>query len=148
MAAMFWIWLAAAVVFLILELTSPTFVFACFVAGSLVAGVYSYFSPEAYYWQIGIFIIVTVVLLPLTRGLARRITRESPQRSNVDALIGRTALVIRAIDPDLGGQVRIEGETWKAVADERIDENTKVEVLDVSGTKVHVRRLKEERDRL
>lgn len=146
MTAMFWIWLAAAVVFLILELASPTFVFACFVVGSLVAGIYAFFSPDAYYWQIGIFIVITVVLLPLTRGLARRITRESPQKSNVDALIGKVALVTKAIDPDRGGQVRIEGEVWNALAAEKIEQDSKVEVLEVSGTKVLVRILRKEGD--
>ena len=60
---MFWIWLAAAVVFLIIELLSPTFFFICFTAGAVVSGVFSYFYPEAYYWQIGIFIVVSLALL-------------------------------------------------------------------------------------
>ena len=51
-----WIWLAALVIFLILELMTPTLIFACFVIGSLVSGIYSIFDPAGYYWQIGIFI--------------------------------------------------------------------------------------------
>jgi len=135
-----WIWLAAVVVFLILELMTPTLVFACFVAGSLVAGVLSVFYPENYYLQLGIFAGVSVILLPLTRSLARKITKPSPQKSNVDALIGKVGLVTKTIDPDLGGQVRLEGETWLATAGEKIDENTKVVVISVSGAKVHVER--------
>ena len=38
----------------------------------------------------------------------------------VDALIGKVGLVTKAIDPDLGGQVRFEGEVWMATANERI----------------------------
>ena len=67
MSTMFWVWVTAAVIFLILELMTPTFVFACFVVGSITAGVYSYFYPESYYWQVGIFIVLTVGLRPLTR---------------------------------------------------------------------------------
>ena len=141
METMFWIWLAAAVVFLILELATPTLIFACFVAGSIASGVFSFFYPEAYYWQIGIFLIISTVLLPLTRALAKKITRESPQKSNVDALIGKVALVTKAIDPDLGGQVQIEGEIWVANADEAIEENAKVKVVSFSGTKAHVERI-------
>ena len=135
-----WIWLAAVVAFLILELMTPTLVFACFVAGSLVAGILSIFYPESYYLQVGVFAGVSVVLLPLTRSLARKITKPSPQKSNVDALIGKVGLVTKAIDPDLGGQVRLEGETWLATAGEKIDENAKVVVISVSGAKVHVER--------
>lgn len=143
MATMFWIWMAAVVVFLILELMTPTLIFACFVVASAVAGVYSHFYPEAFYWQIGLFVGISVILLPLTRTLAKRITKPSPQKSNVDALIGKAALVMKAIDPDLGGQVRIEGETWVASASETIEENLKVKVVRVSGTKVHVEKMKQ-----
>ncbi len=141
MDTMFWIWLAAAVIFLILELATPTLIFACFVAGSIVSGVFSFFYPEAYYWQIGIFLIVSSGLLPLTRALAKKITKESPQKSNIDALVGKVALVTKAIDPDLGGQVQIEGEVWVANADEAIEENAKVKVVAFSGTKAHVEKI-------
>ncbi len=143
MTTMFWIWMAAVVVFLILELMTPTLVFACFVVGAVLSGIYSYFYPEAYYWQLGLFIGVAVVLLPLTRTLAKKITKPSPQKSNVDALIGKVALVTKGIDPDLGGQVRIEGEVWVASAQEKIEENVKVKVVTFSGTKVHVEKVKE-----
>lgn len=141
MSNIFWVWLAASVVFLILELMTPTLIFACFVVASIVAGIFSWFVPEAYYWQIGVFIAMAIVLLPLTRTLAKKITHASPQKSNVDALIGKIALVTKAIDPDLGGQVRIEGEIWSALATEQIDESAKVKVMSLSGTKVHVEKI-------
>lgn len=140
MPDMVWIWLAAVVIFLILELATPTLIFACFVAGSLVSGVISFIYPENYYLQIGIFVGVSVILLPLTRSLAKKITKESPQKSNVDALIGKVGLVTKTIDPDLGGQIRIEGEVWMATANDKIDEGDKVTITSVSGTKVHVER--------
>ncbi len=138
MPDMVWIWLAALVVFLILELATPTLIFACFVAGSLVSGVLSFIYPESYYLQIGVFVGVSVILLPLTRSMAKKITKESPQKSNVDALIGKVGLVTKTIDPDLGGQVRIEGEVWMATASDHVEEGAKVTVTSVSGAKVHV----------
>jgi membrane protein implicated in regulation of membrane protease activity len=142
MATMFWIWMAAAVIFLILELMTPTLIFGCFFVGAVVSSIYSHFYPESYYWQIGLFVGISVILLPLTRSLAKRITKPSPQKSNIDALIGKVALVTKTIDPDLGGQVRIEGETWVASAAEKIEENVKVRVMGITGTKVHVERIK------
>jgi len=146
MSTMFWIWAAAVVVFLILELMTPTLVFASFVVASLSAGIYAWFYPESYYWQIGIFIAVAVIVLPATRTLARKITKESPQKSNVDALIGKVALVTRAIDPDLGGQVKIGGEVWRARATEPIGEGVKVVVDSVEGAHVHVKQIEAEEE--
>ncbi len=141
MSTMFWIWAAAAAIFLILELASPGLIFACFVAGSLVSGTYSYFYPEEYYWQIGIFALVAVVLLPLTRTLARRVTKPSPQQANMDALVGRVGMVTKAIDRDLGGQIKVEGELWTALADVDVAVSTKVRVLGATGTRLHVEKL-------
>ncbi len=141
MSTMFWIWMAAAIIFLILELVSPALFFICFVAGAAVAGVYSFFSPGDYYWQIGVFVVVTLGLLPLMRMLAKRISSPMTQRSNVDALIGKTALVTKAIDPDLGGLVLVEGETWRAGAEVHIEEKAKVSIVRVSGTKLFVEKV-------
>jgi membrane protein implicated in regulation of membrane protease activity len=141
MTSMFWIWMAAAMIFLIIELLSPSFFFICFTAGAAVSGIYAYYRPEEYYWQIGIFVIVTVVLLPLSRKAAKKITKPSPQESNVDAMIGKTVLVTAPIDPDHGGKIRYEGEIWVALANEPIAENAKVKIVSVSGTKVHVERV-------
>ena len=138
MSSIFWIWMAAAVIFLILELMTPTLIFASFVAATAAAGVYSYFSPDSYYIQLGIFVGVAVILLPTTRVIAKKITKEPPQKSNVDALVGQTALVIKAIDPNDGGQIRFEGEVWRATAEVGIPAEQRVRIVSVSGTKVKV----------
>lgn len=134
-----WVWLAAMVVFLILELLSPTFIFACFVVGSLVSGIVSWFAPEAYYWQFGVFALASIGLIPLTRSFARKITADGA-KSNVDALIGKVGIVTKPIDPDLGGQVRLESEIWLASSETAIAVDEKIVVLRITGTKVHVER--------
>lgn len=139
METMFWIWMAAAVVFLIIELLSPTLIFVSFAIAAAVAGVYAQMKPLEYYWQIGIFIIATIVILPMSRRLAKRLVKPSDD-SNVDAMIGKTALVMSTIDPDNGGKVRFEGEVWQALADEKIEENAKVKIVAVTGTRVRVQR--------
>jgi membrane protein implicated in regulation of membrane protease activity len=138
---LFWIWMAAAVVFLIIEQFAPTLVFLSFAVSAFVAGIYAQFYPQEMYWQVGIFVIVTVVVLPLSRKFAKRITKPQPRESNVDAMLGKTALVTQAIEPDHPGKVRFEGEIWQAMAAEHIEEKTKVEVLRIEGTRVHVRKL-------
>lgn len=139
METMFWIWMAAAVVFLIIELLSPTLIFVSFAVSAAIAGIYAQLNPTEYYWQIGIFIIATVVLLPLSRKAAKKLIKPSDD-SNVDAMIGKLALVTAAIDPDHGGKVKFEGEIWQAQSEEAIAENTKVRIIAVTGTRVRVQR--------
>lgn len=133
-----WIWLAAFAIFLILEVITPSMLFIGFSISALISGMFSYFYPESFYWQIGIFIIVSAVLLPLTRKMAKKMTKDSPQIANVDALIGKIGLVTKTIDPDLGGQININGEVWRAAAAEMIEENEKATVLKIVGATAHV----------
>jgi membrane protein implicated in regulation of membrane protease activity len=137
---MFWIWIAAAVVFLVIELVTPTLIFVSFVAGAIGAGVYGQFYPESYYLQLALFLAISLFLLPFTRKLVNKITDPSPSATNVDRLIGQMALVTQAIDPPGSGHVQIEGEVWSAMADQPIEEQAKVRVVSVSGTHVHVER--------
>ncbi|MEW5796560.1 MAG: NfeD family protein [Candidatus Zixiibacteriota bacterium] len=138
METLFWIWLAAAGVFLILELVTPTMIFICFVVGAIVAAIFAQIWPEYYYWQIAIFAVLSSALIPLTRRFARKISVTPPQVSSVDRMIGQAALVTERIDPDLGGKIRFEGEIWQARADRHIEVNTKVKVTSVAGTRVFV----------
>lgn len=141
MSTMFWIWMAAAIVFLIIELATPSFFFICFTLGAAMAGIYGQFYPESYPWQIGIFILVSAALLPLSRKFASRISQESPETSNVDRMINQNAIVIKEIDPDDPGQVRYQGEIWRAEAEDKIEKEAKVIILSISGTTVKVKRL-------
>lgn len=141
METLFWIWMAVAGVFLIIELMTPTLIFICFAVGAIVAAVFAQFWPDAHYWQVAIFAVLSTVLIPFTRRFAKKISKPAPELSNVDRMIGQVALVTEAIDPDLGGKVKFEGEIWVAKAVEAITENTKVRIKAVSGTKVIVERL-------
>ncbi len=141
METMFWIWMAAAVVFLIVELLTPTMIFICFAVGAVIAGIYAQVGPEGTInWQVGIFAVVSIALLPLTRRFAKKLTKDSPELSNVDRMIGKVAMVTTDIDPDVGGKVQFEGETWVALAPEAIASGSKVKILSISGTKVNVER--------
>lgn len=140
MPTLFWIWMALAVVFLIIELTTPTMIFFSFVGGSVAAGILTIFYPEAYYWQIGVFLIVSAILIPMLRRFAGKITRESAAKSNVDRMIGDTARVTKAISAGDSGQVQHEGEVWLASADEDLAVGDHVTIESVTGVRLHVKR--------
>lgn len=142
MSALFWIWLAVAAVFLIIELSTPSLVFASFVAGALGAA-FATLLNASYLWQGAIFAALSILLIPLTRPLAARITGATPQKTNIDALVDRPGIVTKRIDPDNDiGQVRVDGQVWQAVAPEVIDAGEKIIVNEVRGARLYVTKLK------
>jgi membrane protein implicated in regulation of membrane protease activity len=138
MPTMFWLWLAAMAIFLVVEIATPGLVFACFAVGAIGSAVASTVT-DSYLIQLGVFAFLAIVLIPLTRPLAKKITKPSPQKTNVDAMIGHTGIVIKAIDPDAEiGQVRVDGQVWQALATEMIEEGAKIKVDKVQGVRLYV----------
>jgi membrane protein implicated in regulation of membrane protease activity len=64
--------------------------------------------------QLAVFAVVGIVALLTARKLIpKQGEPKREQRTNVDALPGRGALVTRKVDR-LGGEVKLSGETWSA----------------------------------
>lgn len=89
------------------------------------------------------FALVTIVILTLAYiFFARRLIQKSlhitTKATNVESIIGKTARVVSEIAPDEPGQVKIEGEVWRAESDTRFLEGEKVMITSVSGVTVKV----------
>jgi|MGYP000000659805 membrane protein implicated in regulation of membrane protease activity len=93
--------------------------------------------------QIIAFVIVSVILLILTRPWALKYLNSRTVRTNADSLIGQTALVTQDIDNlNAKGQVKVEGQIWTARSisdDVQLHEGQKVMIESISGVKVIVK---------
>lgn len=58
--------------------------------------------------------------------------------TNVDALIGKTAKVIKTISKNKPGQIKIEGEIWRASAEKDIQMGEEVSIISITGVTLNV----------
>lgn len=137
-----YIWLGIAVVLAIIEVSTPQLVTLWFVIGAAITAVCSAtFLKEQLLWQIVLFLAVSAILLALTRPFVKKLKANTTVSTNSDRNIGKTALVISDIDPELGvGQVRVGTEKWSAKSENgsRISEGTNVKVVGIEGVKLVV----------
>ena len=94
-----WIlWLALAVLFVIIELLTLEFTFLMLAAGTLIGGLGTNLLGGPWWLQIGLAAIASALLLFTIRPLLlRALHRSSPVvLTNVDALVGMPARVTRA----------------------------------------------------
>ena len=111
------IWLIAFVVFLVIEGIVPGLVSIWFAAGALVALILS-FMVDAVWLQVLVFFVVSLVLLLLTRPLAKRYINARTTPTNADRIIGMDCVVTEEIDNLRGtGAVLADGKTWTARMD-------------------------------
>jgi len=109
-----WLWLAAGLLLLVIELATPSGFFVMFFGlGALTVGVLTRLGISGAPWlQWLIFTILSVVYLLLFRGRLRR--RLFPPPDNVDTLIGELAIPRERIRPGEVGRVDLRGALWTA----------------------------------
>ena len=128
-------WLGAAAIFVVIEIITMGLTTIWFAGGALVGAVMAAFSLP--------LVIVSVILLILTRPWALKYLNSRTVRTNADSLIGQTALVTQDIDNlNAKGQVKVEGQIWTARSisdDVQLHEGQKVMIESISGVKVIVK---------
>ena len=132
------IWIALAALFFIGEMLTTGFFLLWFGVGASVSAVLNYlgFDPLV---QFVTFIIISLVLIGISRPFAKRITKDSPKKAAADRLIDKEALVIEEVTPHKGGLVKIDGDIWKAVAAQIIEDGETVNIEGIEGTKLVVK---------
>ena len=136
-------WVAALVVFLIVEAVTAGLVSIWFVFGSLVALICAALGA-AVWLQIFWFVIVSVATLVLTRPLVKRYVDSRSVATNADRSIGRAAVVTERIDNlTATGAVKLDGVVWTARSTDdavAIETGERVTVRAIEGVKLIVER--------
>ena len=130
-------WVILAVLCFLGELLTGGFFLLWFGVSAAVAAIISYigFDPLI---QFTVFIILSLVLLAVSRPFARKISRGSTRKAASDRLIGKDAVVIKEIQPPMDGMVKVDGDVWKAKSFQNIKEGEIVTIKSLDSVKVVV----------
>ena len=107
-------WVAGALLLVVVETMTADLTFLMIAGGALGGGLTSFLGGPVWA-QVVVFACVSTLLLFAVRPWAkRRLAAATPQmKTNVDALIGRSAVTITPVDRE-GGRGRLGGEEWSA----------------------------------
>ena len=134
------IWLILLIAFIWVEAETVSLVSLWFAIGSLAALLAEFLGAKIGL-QIVLFIVVSAGLLLLLRPVTKKYFTPKLAKTNLDAVIGSTGLVTKAIINDLSqGQVKRGAMEWSArsTTGKEIPEGTKVKVDKIEGVKVFV----------
>ena len=136
-------WLILFVVLLIIEIFTMGLTTVWFAGGALVAFVLA-FVEVGLPVQIIVFLLVSILLLVLTRPIAIQFFNKERQKTNADRLIGQKAVVLETIDTlHSTGRVEINGMEWSAKAEDAaavIEAGAVVSVEGIQGVKLIVKK--------
>ena len=140
-------WLAATVVFVLVELMTVGLTSIWFAAGSFVAFIIALLGGNVVVQGIA-FILVSVVLLALTKPWAGKYINSRTVKTNVDELIGKKAVITEDVDNDrAAGTAVLDGREWTARSADGsvIEAGALAEIMEIQGVKLIVRKIREEK---
>jgi membrane protein implicated in regulation of membrane protease activity len=131
------VWLLVGVGLLVVEAVTLAFVAVYFGVAALIAALIAGLGAPLWL-QVVVFCVASLAGLVSTRRIATRAMRGPLVKTNVHALVGRRAVVTKAITSDeTPGQIRMGGDYWSAKAyfDDApaIPEGARVEIMKVEG---------------
>ncbi len=135
-------WLVLAIVLFVIEALTVGLVCMWFGIGAIVSMFAAFIIPNVYI-QWGIFIVVSLIMLCLLRPLAKKAISKQEVKTNVSALVDRTAFLTEDITEESHGRIKLGDISWIAVSydGEAINKGEKVKVISVRGNKLVVQRI-------
>lgn len=133
-----WIfWLVLVIVLSFVEIATVSLVSIWFVASGIVAMILSFFIEDTAIITT-IFILLGIFLLVISRPIVNKLKSKDNEKTNLDRIIGETAIVTEDIKKNVVGEVKVDGKRWSAVSKEKCLKGDTVKVLKIDGVKLIV----------
>lgn len=133
-----WIfWLVLVIVLSFVEIATVSLVSIWFVASGIVAMILSFFIEDTAIITT-IFILLGIFLLVISRPIVNKLRSKDNEKTNLDRIIGETAIVTEDIKKNVIGEVKVDGKRWSAVSKEKCLKGDTVKVLKIDGVKLIV----------
>ncbi len=136
------IWLGVFVIALIFEGITTSVVSVWFAFAAIVSMIVSFISGVAWWIQLVIFVVISVATMFALRPLVKKYMKRNVVDTNVDEMVGKKGVMVKAYDELNHGEVRINGIVWTAIhvkENEPISAGAKVSVVAINGNKLIVK---------
>ena len=137
-----WIWIVLGLALLVGELITPGgFYILFFGIGAVIVGVLAALGLAGPVWaQVILFCLVSVVTLWLFRERLLKAT-EGPAPSNVDTLVGETAIIMEEIPSNGIGKAEMRGTSWNVrnIGEKQLTRGDRCRVERIEGLTLFVR---------
>ncbi len=135
-----WIlWLIIVILLTFLEIITINIVSIWFIMSALISLVLSFFV-DSFYIQFGVFVILGLILMILTRPLLLKKMNQSKAKTNLDRVIGMKGVVTEKLSKLNVGEVKVDGKLWSAISSDEVKIGTTVVVDAIDGVKLVVRK--------
>jgi membrane protein implicated in regulation of membrane protease activity len=132
-------WLLLAAIFVVIEIISLGLTTIWFAGGAFIAALAALAGGNLVV-QVILFAVVSIVLLVVTRPVAKKYLDSKTEKTNAEALIGQKAMVLDEVNNLMQtGRAKINGMEWTARSKEDaiiIPAGEQAEIVEIQGVKL------------
>ena len=135
------IWLLLCALCLILEMFTISFLLFFPGVGAFLAFLTSLVT-DTFGIQLFVFITSSTLMIIFIRPIIAKLFKSKTIATNSNSLIGKSGIVLKDIvGKDTVGQVKVAGEVWSAICDEKLKfkKDSKIIVESIEGVKLIVK---------
>ncbi len=147
MDKMIFIWLLLLIVFMAIEVATVGLT-AIWMAGGSLAAMFAELAGLNIWWQIGIFIAVSFLLLIFTRPFAVKYINSNHEKTNYEGIIGKVVRITETVNNyEMTGTTVLNGIEWTVRTEsdgQVLNPGDLAKVVDISGVKLIVKKCEEE----
>ncbi|MDO8578609.1 MAG: NfeD family protein [Dehalococcoidales bacterium] len=142
-----WIWLifiAIGLLMILLELLVgiETGLDLAFLGSALIIGGLATWPFQSWVLTLTVTLLISATYVVLGRKYVHKWTATKTEKTNIDTIIGKRGVVLQSIAPHAQGRVKIGNEEWRARAEEIIEVNAEIIVVDIHGVTLTVEKTK------
>lgn len=138
------LWLFVTGIMLILEAVTLGLTCIWFAGGAAGAAIAAMLGATVIV-QIAVFLVISIVLLAVTRPIAKKRFNAKVEKTNIESIPGREGIAEEEIPVYGSGRARVDGKVWTAVSSgESIPEGSIVTVKSVRGVTLTVEEKRQE----
>ena len=134
-------WLVLLIIFVVAECLTVGLISIWFAGGALIAMFFALLGVSTV-WQIVVFLVVSAILLVITRPIAVKYINNKKEKTNYQSVIGTVVKVIEKVDNlNQTGAAFADGKEWTARATQDnviLEKDTFAKVMEIEGVKLLV----------
>ncbi|MFA5135942.1 MAG: NfeD family protein [Patescibacteria group bacterium] len=93
---------------------------------------------HSFFVAMGFVISLLLLYVFIGRKIVKNTLSIDTKKTNIDSILGKKGVVVKKITPHHPGQVKVEGETWRAESEDAIDVHREVLIQSVTGITLKV----------
>lgn len=134
------LWLIIIFILIVAEVSTVNLVSIWFIASGIVSLIISIFYDN-FFVQFAVFVVLGIILLLTTRKFLEKLMKaKEDTKTNLDRIIGSTAVVTEPISKNEVGEAKVEGKKWSAISKENLEVGEEVIIEKIDGVKLIVRK--------